>query len=211
MALWNRDRSNKNSHATVPAPAEPESEPPKEVSIFADNPERKRVPLQQSLKEAENILNGISAPMPNISSTSEKTEEEPCDIAVHPKNSSQRKRCYSLHLRFTPAEYVKFQHRVDESGLSKNAFGLQAVLESKIVIETGKRDAIMALYQELKETKAELGRQGGMLKMVIKPNKDQRALHPEEWDALIQSYETIEKTKKLVEGTIDKINGYFET
>lgn len=206
MALWNR--SNKNNQSTIASGSEPESEPQKEVSIFADNPERKRVPLQQSLKEAEDILNGISLPAPPTEEKHrEKQAQEP---AVPSKKSPQRKRCYSLHLRFTPAEYVKFERRVEESGLSKNAFGLQAVLESQIVIETGKRDAIMALYQELKDTKAELGRQGGMLKMVIKPNKNQRALHPEEWDALIQSYGKMEKTKKMVEETIEKINGYFK-
>ncbi len=209
MALWNRDRSNKNSNATVPAPEEPKSELQKEASIFADNPERKRVSLQQSLKEAEDILNGISPPAPPVEE--KHSEKQTLKPAAPSKQSPQRKRCYSLHLRFTPAEYVKFERRVEESGLSKNAFGLQAVLNSQIVIETGTRDAIMALYQELKDTKAELGRQGGMLKMVIKPNKDQRALHPEEWDALIQSYGKMEKTKKKVEETIEKINGYFET
>ena len=126
------------------------------------------------------------------------------------KKAGNRKRNCQFLVRFSTSEYARFLRRAEDTGLSKNEFALRALLDSEIVLDVGKQTAIMQLCQELKETKAELGRQGGMLKMVIQPNKGQRELHPEEWDSLIQFYNSIEKSKKSVEKTLVNINGYFE-
>ncbi len=146
-----------------------------------------------------------------MSSALKAKEPEPRDSLKPSQNTPQRKRNCSLHLRFTTAEFAKFERRAAESGLDKNAFALQAVLKSKIIADTGRHDAIMALCQEAKDMRAELDRQGRMLKVILKPSKGQRELQPEEWDALIRSYSDIEKTMKLVNKIIKKSNGYFET
>ena len=130
-------------------------------------------------------------------------------VPVKKKVGNRKRNCQFL-VRFSTSEYARFLRRVEDTGLSKNEFALRALLDSEIILDVGKQAAIMQLCQELKDTKAELGRQGGMLKMVIQPNKGQRELHPEEWDSLIQFYNSIEKSKKSVEKTLVNINGYFE-
>ena len=52
------------------------------------------------------------------------------------------------------------------------------------------------MLDELAMIRAELGRQGGLLKMIIKPNEGQRELVPEEWTELIGTVRNLEKMKK---------------
>ena len=157
------------------------------------------------------IYNKLPEAITNLSPALNTNESERKDSFKSSQNTPKRKRNRSLHLRFTPAEFAKFERLATESGLSKNAFALQRILKSKTIANTGSPDAIMALYQETKSIRDELDRQGRMLKKIIKPNKGQRDLLPEEWDALIQSYSSINTTTDSLREEIEKINGYFET
>ena len=206
MALWNRERSIKNNQASVPAPAESESEPPKEVSIFADSPERKRVPLQQSLKEAENILSGVSSPISQVIQSNQEKLFHAEETAK--KSAPHRKRDQKLFFFLTHEELSLFMKQVQESGLTKVAYFVWMLRSQSR--KQGNPQFDSELPEICRQLKAELGRQGGMLKMVIKPNQGQRELHPEEWDALIEMYNTVIASKKLVEKTMERINGYLE-
>lgn len=157
------------------------------------------------------IYNKLPEAITNLSPALNTNESEHKDSLKSSQNTPQRKRNRSLHLRFTPAEFAKFDRLATESGLSKNAFALQRILKLKTIANTGSPDAIMALYQEAKSIGDELDRQGRMLKKIIKPSKGQRELLPEEWDALIQSYSSINTTTDSLREAIEKINGYFET
>jgi len=106
--------------------------------------------------------------------------------------------------RFSDAELARFRRRVQHSGLNQSEFLRRAALNGKIEIE--ERDpARVAILDELEFIRAELGRQGGMLKMVIKPNEGQRMLAPEEWAELIQAIRYLENTKTLLKHMEDRL------
>ncbi len=130
------------------------------------------------------------------------------------KAAPNRTRNISVSFRLTPTEYDLFSRKATEAELSKTDYFLQAITTAKITPMPKKGEAIpqlLEIIEELKSLRAELGRQGGLLKMVVQPNKGQRPLHPEEWDLLIQSIQDFAKNKKKVEKSMEKINGYFKT
>lgn len=117
-----------------------------------------------------------------------------------------RTRNNELHFRFSDAELKRFQVRVSRSGLNQSEFIRRAVLTGRIVIED-RNPVNTMIMDDLERIRAELGRQGGMLKMVVKPNQGQRELHPEEWDELVQAIRYLEHTKERLKQLEDKING----
>ena len=88
-----------------------------------------------------------------------------------------------------------FNARVKKSGLSQGDYLRSAALTGEIRVQETD-PATLALLDELSELRAELGRQGGMLKFIIKPNEGRRELDPEEWDELIRTIRFMENTKK---------------
>lgn len=104
-------------------------------------------------------------------------------------------RSVQIKTRLTETEERAFQQRVEKSGLPQGDFIRKAILEGQIIIEDAGVTNI-ALLDELAWIRAELGRQGGLLKMVIKPNMGQRELAPEEWDQLIETIQNFEEIKK---------------
>ena len=129
------------------------------------------------------------------------------------KAAPNRTRNISISFRLTPPEHDLFSRKAQEAGLSKTDYLLQAVTDAQITPRPQKGEAmpqLLEMNEELKSLRAELGRQGGLLKMVVQPNKGQRPLHPEEWDILIQTIQDFANNKKRVEKTMEKINGYFK-
>lgn len=144
--------------------------------------------LERDIQDKEEALNAPPPDMdsPSASKTSLETKKQ--------KRKSQG-RFNAVMTRFTDAELARFRQRVQRSGLTQSEFLRRAALTGKIVIE--ERDPIsIAILDDLELIRAELGRQGGMLKMVIKPNEGQRQLVPEEWDELIRTVRYLENTKK---------------
>ena len=93
-------------------------------------------------------------------------------------------RTNQLSTRVTDIELAEFHQRVEKSGLSQGEFIRNAILNEQIVIE--ERSAIdVAALDELALLRAELGRQGGLLKMITKPNIGMRTFRPDEWEELI--------------------------
>lgn len=116
-------------------------------------------------------------------------------------------RVNQIKTRLTDAELAQFQRRVKKSGLSQGDFLRSAALTGKIVIQENNPTDI-ALIDELTLIRAELGRQGGMLKMIIKPNEGQRELTPEEWAELIGAIRYMEHTKdRLAQLEVKLTNG----
>lgn len=117
-----------------------------------------------------------------------------------PQNTPQKKsrslgRTNQVKCRLTDSELEKFHKRVEKSGVPQGEFVRSAVLTGRIVVK--ERSVVdVALLDELALLRAELGKQGGMLKMVIKPNEGQRKLNPEEWNKLIDTIRDIEILKK---------------
>ena len=104
-------------------------------------------------------------------------------------------RTNQVKMRLTDTELMRLQRRVEKAGISQGEFLRRAALEGQIVMkESGVSD--MEVVDELELLRGELGRQGGLLKMVIKPNEGQRELNPEEWNELISAVREMEGLKK---------------
>lgn len=122
-----------------------------------------------------------------------------------PEGSAQKKRrkrkslgrVNQIKTRLTDSELIQFQRRVKKSGLSQGDYLRSVALTGKIVIEE-RSMTDLALLDELVLIRAELGRQGGLLKMIVKPNEGQRELAPAEWDQLMEAIRGFEKMKKRI-------------
>ena len=122
-------------------------------------------------------------------------EPEPEAPGKQRKKRKSLGRTNQIKTRLTDAEMVRFQRRLKKSGLAQGDFLRSAALTGQIVIEDHSV-ADVAMLDELAMIRAELGRQGGLLKMIIKPNEGQRELAPEEWAELIGAVRDMEKIKK---------------
>lgn len=121
-----------------------------------------------------------------------------------------RTRNNELHFWFSDAELKRFRTRVQRSGLNQSEFLRRAALTGRILVED-KNPISTAALDDLEQIRAELGRQGGMLKMVIKPNQGQRELHPEEWAELVRAIRYLEHTKDRLGKLEEIINGDHQT
>ena len=117
-------------------------------------------------------------------------------MSAPPKRKSIR-RTHQIHTRLSDKELAQFTHRVDKSGLPQGEYIRRAILFGEIVISEHS-DSEIAILDELATISAELGRQGGMLKMLIRPNEGQRALSPEDWRVFITAIKDLESAKDMV-------------
>ena len=155
----------------------------------------------------------VPAPVPPIQESPVPQEQPPAKPAKKPKSAPNRKRPFDAHIWFSEAEQRKLERRVEQSGLSKGVFIRKAALENPIVIDPEKEkllSAVTKMTAELKYIHAELGKQGGLLKMAIKPNEGQRQANPEEWNLLVQTNHDLVRTQRMVLKTMEAVNGYFK-
>ena len=97
----------------------------------------------------------------------------------------------------TDSELARFKRRVKQSGMSQGDYLRSAALNGEIRIEE-RSVSDLALLDEVALIRAELGRQGGLLKMIIRPNDCQRLLAPAEWDDLVKTIRSFENIKKRI-------------
>lgn len=175
----------------------------KEKSKVLPIPEPEPVPVETAPPEAP-----VTPPEPPAAQEQPSTEPK-----RQPKPAPNRKRPFDAHIWFSEAEQRKLERRVEQSGLSKGVFIRKAALENPIVIDPEKEKLLAAVTKmtaELKYIHAELGRQGGLLKMAIKPNEGQRQAHPDEWNLLVQTNHDLVRTQRMVLKTMEAVNGYFK-
>lgn len=128
-----------------------------------------------------------------------------------PSEKEKRKRksdgyVNEVKTRFTDGELARFRRRVQRSGLNQSEFMRRAALTGKIVIDE-KDPVLVELLDELTLLRNELGRQGGMLKMLIKPNEGQRELAPGEWSDLMKAIRNLKDAQKCILELEEKYNG----
>lgn len=140
--------------------------------------------IQAEIEEADALLASSQEPAPE--GTGEKKQR---------RKRKSSGRTNQIMTRLTDAELTKFKRRVEKSGLAQGDYLRSVALTGKVVIEE-RSMADVALLDELALIRAELGRQGGLLKMIIKPNEGQRELAPEEWAELIEAVRDMDKMKK---------------
>ena len=142
-------------------------------------------------------------------------EPVPVSPAPEPEKKAppNRKRPFDHHVRFTAEEQRKLELRAEEASLSTGVFIRKAALENPIMVDSHKEElqaSIQKFTAELKFIHSELGKQGGMLKMAIKPNEGQKEASPEEWKLLVETNHNTVATQKMVWKTMEAINGYFK-
>lgn len=175
------------------------------ISLTASAPPSAKPAEEEQDREDTQLVQDIQALEQDIRDTEEALNMPPPDQQSSVQTAFQaeglkqeqrgRTRNNEFHVWFSDAELARFRRRVQRSGLNQSEFMRRAALTGKIVIE--ERDPVsVAILDELELIRAELGRQGGMLKMVIRPNQGQRELHPEEWNALVQAIRYLEHTKE---------------
>lgn len=119
-------------------------------------------------------------------------------------------RTNQVKTRLTDSELTRFNSRVKKSGLAQGEFVRKAILEGEIVIE--ERGAMdIAILDELSLLRAELGRQGGLLKMITKPSAGMRSLRPDEWNALMNFIRDMDSMKEKVSELEVKFSGNRKT
>lgn len=148
----------------------------------------------EAVSQTEDQIDDISAPEPI---------EEP--LPRKPRKNALL-RCNQVITRMNDAELVHFLARVRKTGMTQSEYLRRVALNGRIVISEPAPET-MALLDDLALIRAELGRQGGLLKMIIKPNEGQRELRPEEWDELIKAVRYLEHTKEYIARLEEHIDG----
>lgn len=160
-----------------------------------------RIPKKESFEELMRQIRGNSG-RTAITPVQEPEPEQNSGEAEPPKRKKERYK--GIMTRLTVSELAVFKKRVARSGLTQSEFLRRAALTGRIQIEE-RSLSNMAILDELELLRAEIGRQGGLLKMVIKPNEGQRELAPDEWKELVQTIRDIEQLKKRLGELEDRL------
>lgn len=169
---------------------------------------------KQQTEELKEFLEGLqkekSAPAPAAPPI---PEVMPVSDVSQPKTYQCKRPC-ETHIRFTESEFEQLRDRVEQSGLPQSIFLRQAALKGEILADTSREQRIAAIREtnlELRKLRGELGRLGGLLKMTIKPNEEQRALNPAGWETLISTTKVLFRTQEQVEKMMEKLDGRFDS
>lgn len=117
-----------------------------------------------------------------------------------------RTRGNGVLVRFTDSELVQLRKRVRQSGKNQSAFIREAALTGKIVKEEANPQQSPD-SAEIHALWAEMGRVGGMLKMIIKPNEGLRELYPQEFLEVVKAIRYLERSSKRLKTLEAKLNG----
>ena len=135
----------------------------------------------------------IHLPIP--AAPAEETQQKP-----EPQGRARR-RDSNIHIKVTPQEHELFKARVAQSGMTMTNYILRCTLQDGTLPPVNTQsivESIESLQKQLLDLMAEVGRQGGMLKMVIRPNEGQRTRCPEETGFPVISISYEKKTSGAV-------------
>ncbi len=117
-----------------------------------------------------------------------------------------RTRGNGVLVRFTDSELVQLRKRVRQSGKNQSTFIREAALTGKIVKEEANPQQSPD-SAEIHALWAEMGRIGGMLKMIIKPNEGLREFYPQEFLEVVKAIRYLERSSKRLKNLEAKLNG----
>ena len=123
------------------------------------------------------------------------------------KNSG---RTNQVKLRLTDEELARLQRRIKKAGIPQGEYLRNMALTGSIVVRE-EPPLNVELLDELALIRAELGRLGGLLKMIVRPNEGRRELSPKEWNELIAAIRWLEKVKKRMEEAERELGGHRNT
>ena len=134
-------------------------------------------------------------------------------IPVKKKRKCQRKRSVGVYCQMTSEEYVKLKKLTEESGMTQSEFirkKIFADVPGWNQMNSELKERFRELNDNLQSIRCDMGKMGGMLKMTIRPNEEQKALNPQDWKFFITLLHDIEYMKKRISKTLETINGYLK-
>ena len=174
---------------------------PKDLEEWLGRPVPEEAPQPKSASLEEIVAQATQAWDENRQPPAEQPTRE-SDQSKTP----HRTRGNGVLVRFTDSELVQLRKRVRQSGKNQSTFIREAALTGKIVKEevnpqqSPDSAEIHALW-------AEMGRVGGMLKMIIKPNEGLRELYPQEFLEVVKAIRYLERSSKRLKTLEAKLNG----
>ena len=174
---------------------------PKDLEEWLGRPVPEEAPQPKSASLEEIVAQATQAWDENRQPPAEQPARE-SDRSKTP----HRTRGNGVLVRFTDSELVQLRKRIRQSGKNQSTFIREAALTGKIVQEDGNpkntsdSEALHALY-------AEMGRIGGMLKMIIKPNEGLREFYPQEFLEVVKAIRYLERSSKRLKTLEAKLNG----
>ena len=169
---------------------------------------RNRVPLSERLASASARTDAANTKIKEAAAAKAQMLKEDAEDG----REARRTRPKETHIRFTEEEFNLLRDRVEASNLPQSVFMRQAVLTGQIKADP-RREVLIGeirdMNAELRRLRGDLGKLGGLLKMTIKPNEEQKTLHSADWDTLIQTTHALFDGQKLVDKTMEKINEHL--
>ena len=174
---------------------------PKDLEEWLGRPVPEEVPQPKSASLEEIVAQATQAWDEDRQSSAEQSFQE----VAQPK-TPHRMRGNGVLVRFTDSELVQLRKRVRQSGKNQSTFIREAALTGKIVKEEANPQQSPD-SAEIHALWAEMGRVGGMLKMIIKPNEGLRELYPQEFLEVVKAIRYLERSSKRLKTLEAKLNG----
>lgn len=174
---------------------------PKDLEEWLGRPVPEEAPQPKSASLEEIIAQATQAWDENRQPPAEQPTRE-SDQSKTP----HRTRGNGVLVRFTDSELVQLRKRVRQSGKNQSTFIREAALTGKIVKEEANPQQSPD-SAEIHALWAEMGRVGGMLKMIIKPNEGLRELYPQEFLEVVKAIRYLERSSKRLKTLEAKLNG----
>lgn len=108
--------------------------------------------------------------------------------------------------RFNQKEYALFLKRLERSGLPQGEYLRRMALTGQINV-VDQSELLIAVLDMLADIRTKLGKQNGMIKMIIRPNEGQRQLSPTEWATLISVLRNNESSARTIDDIKEMLNG----
>jgi len=107
------------------------------------------------------------------------------------------KRTRQIMTRLDDREYALFCSRLARTNLPQGEYVRQMILKGEITV-IDQSELLTVAIDLLSDIRAILGKQNGMIKMIVRPNEGQRQLAPREWEYLIHTLRDIERTLQMI-------------
>lgn len=174
---------------------------PKDLEEWLGRPVPEEAPQPKSASLEEIVAQATQAWDENRQPPAEQPTRE-SDQSKTP----HRTRGNGVLVRFTDSELVQLRKRVRQSGKNQSTFIREAALTGKIVKEEDNPQQSPD-SAEIHALWAEMGRIGGMLKMIIKPNEGLREFYPQEFLEVVKAIRYLERSSKRLKTLEAKLNG----
>ena len=174
---------------------------PKDLEEWLGRPVPEEAPQPKSASLEEIVAQSTQAWDENRQPPAEQPTRE-SDQSKTP----HRTRGNGVLVRFTDSELVQLRRRVRQSGKNQSTFIREAALTGKIVKEEDNPQQSPD-SAEIHALWAEMGRIGGMLKMIIKPNEGLREFYPQEFLEVVKAIRYLERSSKRLKTLEAKLNG----